>query len=104
MFRVLGIYNFDGDINSLAVELYFFLEQHSFEKTKSIGLMAVSQMFLTMVAGNAPKTKRQLWWRDIVNYQFVRIPVFQFFSFSVILKRTLKKGDLSNPYPSSIYS
>ena len=77
MFRVLGIYNFDGDINSLAVELYFFLEQHSFEKTKSIGLMAVSQMFLTMVAGNAPKTKRQLWWRDIVNYQFVRIPAFQ---------------------------
>ena len=38
----------------------FFLEQHSFEKTKSIGLMAVSQMFLTMVAGNAPKTQRQL--------------------------------------------
>ena len=65
MFRVLGIYNFDGDINSLAAELYFyFLEQHSFEKTKSIGLMAVSQMFLTMVAGNAPKTKRQIWRRD----------------------------------------
>ena len=44
--------------SSSMAELYFFLEQHSFEKTKSIGLMAVSQMFLTMVAGNAPKTQR----------------------------------------------
>ena len=61
----VGVFFSHGDINSL-VELYFCLEQHSFEKTKSIGLMAVSQMFLTMVAGNAPKTKRQLWRRDIV--------------------------------------